>query len=123
MKVLLVVLISVYVVLMTGVIVNDFTINEIKNIQSNTVVQIDRVVRLQSDPSLRIACEKAILDYEKRIVIIEGLVSFVGNASAGIWVVKKMEIADGKLIIYIPADNDYEIRIGPQFHLLPKISK
>ncbi len=124
MKAFIVILISCYVIFVGGVIVNNLTIKEIKSVQANIIVKIDRVVRLNSDPFLRIACNKAVLDYEKRTVTIEGLVSFAGDKNGDKWVVEKMEIKEyGTLVIYIPTDNDYEIRIGPQFHLLSKISK
>jgi uncharacterized protein YpmB len=121
MKVFVVVIIVLYVVFLGVIVVNNLTTKEIKNIQSNAVVQIDRTVRLKTDPSLQIACEKATFDYEKRIITVEKVISFKGTTDK--WVVEKIEVKDNKLIIHIPSDNDYEIRIGPQFHLLPKISK
>jgi hypothetical protein len=94
--------------------------NQIESINAQTEVTIKRMMPLLDiKPYIRIACESANFDAKKRTITIEGLVSFAGSQSHHYWTVEKMEIVNGKLIIFIPQSQTYDIKIGPwQYRLM-----
>ena len=110
-------MVILFVVVFTGILAGCG--QKITNINTNTIVTISRAIDFETDPILYIACNKAVIDYEKKAVIIEGPVSINGSRGdyGKNWVVQKMEIQNGNLVIYIPDDVAYEVHIGPH-HIL-----
>lgn len=82
-------------------------------------VVIERLMRGVPDPGIRIACEKASADIVKRLVIIEGLISFKGYNASQSWTVSKMKVRDSKLFIEIPKDKTYSVAINGTVHSFP----
>ena len=103
-----------FVIVFAGIMVTGCGVDEIKSIDANTLVTISRAVDFKADTALYIACNKATLNYEKRAVIIEDLVSVSGKCgNEKSWVIREMKIQNGNLVIYIPDDVCYKVSIGP----------
>lgn len=102
-----------FVVIFAGILLAGC--GRIKSVNANTLVAISRAIDFGTDSILYIACNKAVIDYEKRAVIIEGLVSIGGYSNEENWAIRKMEIQNGNLVIHIPDDVAYEVRIGPRY--------
>ena len=95
----------------------------LKSISANTSVTIKRSVSGQHDPVIKIAAEKATLDYEKRTITIENPISFGGSAGASSWVIKKMDFGKNSLVIHLDSDTPYHVYIGKQYHFLSAIDE
>ena len=86
-----------------------------------TEVWIERSVRMNFDPSIIISGDEATLNYEDRTITITGLQNVKGNFIPVSYVVPNMDFKEGKVLIVLPKDNLYRIRIGEQEHILPVI--
>jgi hypothetical protein len=74
-------------------------------------------VYLGWDPTIQILSRKAY--FEKGEIIIEGPISILGYNGESGWAFKKIRVENNKLIISIPEDCEYHVKII----LIPNLKK
>ncbi|MEK9182267.1 MAG: hypothetical protein AAB781_01610 [Patescibacteria group bacterium] len=85
-----------------------------------TLLKIERRLALRQNPVITILAKGISFDYNKRIIVIEGLVNIAGYGGGFVdWVVPKISVVDNSLVITIPMDSNYNIQIGENRFYLP----
>ena len=85
-----------------------------------TLLKIERRLALRQNSVITILAKGISFDYNKRIIVIEGLVNIAGYGGGFVdWVVPKISVVDNSLVITIPMDSNYNIQIGENRFYLP----
>ena len=87
-----------------------------------TLLKIERRLALRQNSVITILAKGISFDYNKRIIVIEGLVNIAGYGGGFVdWVVPKISVVDNSLVITIPMDSNYNIQIGENRFYLPVV--
>ncbi len=84
------------------------------------IVKVEREMHIvYGNPGIKLSCDSVTLDYNGRKIVVEGVKQF-GSLGEKQWV-GNINIEGNKLVLEIPSDVEYDVWIGKQKHILPKI--